>query len=452
MSAFQGLRRGIISVQSHDPSLATLIEEEKDCIELFRKCGREVGETSKYITKWGDSEHFDLKDMTSHFSMFAEEIQKILYDISGAYGAYREKLKDIKKKAEELHELDKKYKAANEKFKKAQKKGEPYDKLESDSNGLHKQLLDFECIYEASKRSLYKEAVMLQYNGWADFAVKASIIAQFGKEMANQIPQGAVGPGDDLPPYTGSQITKQIKEDFLRTMKECSGGSHNLPKRSESSLSQSSFAHTGRQSVQNSPATKPVPNANTESPPTLKLGAPASANYQSLNQPLNYYSAPDHMLQPGQYSNAYPNSGYPQPPQPPYPQQPQPPYPQQPSYVPPGQTIGNQPGLPARNSIKHSGSQQNFPPASNLNSENSYTFSVPGQYQSLRQDSASNVSGYQPAVDYPDYYSTVGRNSDGETEVVQCQYCGNYIEGVRHRDHVESRCQSYILRLQPKRN
>lgn len=309
---------------------------------------------------------------------------------------------------------------------------------------------------------------MIQYNGWADFAVKASIIAQFGKEMANQIPQGAVGPGDELPPYTGkcfltlgSQITKQIREDFLKTMKEtpsnCSGANCNLPKRSESSLSQASVSlgYNGRQSVQNSPVVKAVPNANSESPPTLKLGQ--SANYQSLSQPLSYYSAPDHVLQQGPYANSYqqaPVSGYQssgnnQAPQTNYSQAPQSNYNQPPSYVPPGQSNANTANLLQRPSVKHSTSQQSFQSAPYANSD-SFTISVPGQYQSLRQDSVN--SGYQPPSDYPDYYSTVGRNSDGGTEVVQCQYCGNYIENVRLRDHVESRCQSYILRLQPRRN
>jgi predicted signal transduction protein with EAL and GGDEF domain len=116
---------------------------------------------------------------------------------------YRTKIKEIKKRSEELHELIKKHTAADDKLKKAKANAKPTDALEREEKDLLKQVQEMEAINERLKRAALKEAMMIQYQGWADFAVKVSQLAHFGKHMAAQVPQGSVGPGESLPPYTG---------------------------------------------------------------------------------------------------------------------------------------------------------------------------------------------------------------------------------------------------------
>jgi hypothetical protein len=70
-------------------------------------------------------------------------------------------------------------------------------------------------------------------------------IAKYGKHLAEQIPQGSVGPGEDLPPYLGSSVTRQIKTDMLvelESLKNSSLSRASAPKKcSISSLRESSF-------------------------------------------------------------------------------------------------------------------------------------------------------------------------------------------------------------------
>jgi hypothetical protein len=46
------------------------------------------------------------------------------------------------------------------------------------------------------------------------------LIGASGKQMASQIPQGAVQPGEELPPYQGAMATKKIKDDMLQRLSE----------------------------------------------------------------------------------------------------------------------------------------------------------------------------------------------------------------------------------------
>ena len=59
--AFQGLRRGLMAIHATEPSLGTLIQEEKDTIEAIQKISKELTDSSTYMAKWGEQEHFDLK-------------------------------------------------------------------------------------------------------------------------------------------------------------------------------------------------------------------------------------------------------------------------------------------------------------------------------------------------------------------------------------------------------
>jgi hypothetical protein len=59
--AFQGLRRGIVSMHDKNPALANLVQEEKDVIAALNQVVKEMGEASNYLQKWGETEHYDLK-------------------------------------------------------------------------------------------------------------------------------------------------------------------------------------------------------------------------------------------------------------------------------------------------------------------------------------------------------------------------------------------------------
>jgi hypothetical protein len=75
-----------------------------------------------------------------------------------------------------------------------------------------------EAAFEGTKRSTFKEALLIQYGGWDAFAKKLSILAYFGAHMAGQVPQGCVGPGEELPPYKGGLTTQSIRDDCTNAL------------------------------------------------------------------------------------------------------------------------------------------------------------------------------------------------------------------------------------------
>jgi DNA repair ATPase RecN len=203
--AFQGIRRGYIALSSNaDPSLKNLIEEEKDCVNSMRKLSKEIGEASNYMLKWGDEEHLDLKDLSTHFSRFSKDTEKAIVDLSDSYSDYRKKLKEILKMTSELKELQKKHASSAEKLKKHNKSGKgPDNKLEKEEEDSNMAVLEFIANYECEKRKMLQEGLNIQFKGWEMFSNRIGVISHFGLHMANQIPQGKLGPGDVLPPYTG---------------------------------------------------------------------------------------------------------------------------------------------------------------------------------------------------------------------------------------------------------
>jgi hypothetical protein len=141
--------------------------------------------------------------MTQHFADFSLDIEKLVVDLSNEYSSYRSKIKEINKRSEELHELIKKHHQAEDKLKKAKSGGKPTDVLEREEKDMSIQVQELEAINEGLKRACLRDAMRIQYQGWANFSTKLSQIAHFGNHMADQIPQGNVGPGESLPPYLG---------------------------------------------------------------------------------------------------------------------------------------------------------------------------------------------------------------------------------------------------------
>lgn len=50
--AFQGLRRGLISINSQNPNFNNLIEEEKDTIQALKKLEKEVGDGKSVLIRF----------------------------------------------------------------------------------------------------------------------------------------------------------------------------------------------------------------------------------------------------------------------------------------------------------------------------------------------------------------------------------------------------------------
>ena len=295
-SLMQNLRRSFLSLSQNEPAIKILLEEDKDIITATQRLGKEVGESAGFLKKYGETQHFDLKDVTDNLSFVGKEIEKSLNDLTGNLQRYRETLKSIKKMSDEMHELEVKAKSAAEKLKKAQSQNKPVDSLKRDAEEAEATLLQFEAKYESSKRSLLKEGFLEQFQGWQDLGVKLQSIGHFGKCFAQQIPQGSLGPGDEMPIYLGAPTTKRIKEDFLAALADSRPSSRNdqhsnvpPPRKdstSSSSTSNSNNALAGRKS------SLQLPGSFSSSQPVLSTISGSTSPKILPSQPGMYQQGP----------------------------------------------------------------------------------------------------------------------------------------------------------------
>jgi Eisosome component PIL1 len=167
----QAIRRGILSL-GNDPALKVLLEEDKDCIKALNLVSHEIAETSKFTSKYGETQHFDLKDILDNFASFSLEIGKCLKDMGLAYDSYRDKLKEVKKMQDVLNDLEGKAKNAGEKYKKAKSVNKPSDLLEREAEESQAECLKYHAMFEGAKRALFKDAMLLQYQGWYEASQK----------------------------------------------------------------------------------------------------------------------------------------------------------------------------------------------------------------------------------------------------------------------------------------
>jgi hypothetical protein len=171
----QALRRSILSL-GNDPTLKVLLEEDKDVIKAINTVSQEITETSIFTTKYGDTQHFDVKDIMENFASFSLEIGKSIKDIGLAYDSYREKLKEVKKMQDVLNDLEGKAKHAAEKYKKAKSGNKPSDMLQRDAEESQAECLKYHAMFEGVKRALIKDAMLFQYEGWLEAGQKVLFI------------------------------------------------------------------------------------------------------------------------------------------------------------------------------------------------------------------------------------------------------------------------------------
>ncbi|KAI8910357.1 hypothetical protein EDD86DRAFT_205191 [Gorgonomyces haynaldii] len=174
-------------------------------------------------------------DVTSKWNTMNIDFQKRLSAFVDAYTEYREKLKEIKKMSDSVHELANKHKHAQEKLNKAISANKPSEQLQREASQLEYEFQCKSAEYESVKRALLKDGLIKQAEGWSLLGKHMEILAVFQKHLANQIPQGTLAPGQELPMYTGAGTTQQIVNDFLQA-------SGNLPQTPQDlTLSRSSF-------------------------------------------------------------------------------------------------------------------------------------------------------------------------------------------------------------------
>jgi uncharacterized protein YdcH (DUF465 family) len=150
--------------------------------------------------------------------------------ILASYAEYRDKIKEIKKLHDQLTEVVAKHKQVSDKLAKAIQQKKPSDALQTEETALAQEELILSANFESTKRALLKTAINTQCDGWTKLANSIKTMATFQKHLADQIPQGSLQPGQELPLYVGAATTKMIFRDFEKAMSGPAVESSAVPK------------------------------------------------------------------------------------------------------------------------------------------------------------------------------------------------------------------------------
>ncbi|KAI8800477.1 Eisosome component PIL1-domain-containing protein [Cladochytrium replicatum] len=250
---FQAVRRGVTSMTSHDSALSVSIQEEKDSLEAWKKLEKEQAEAAKYLAKWGQKEEADIQDVTEKLFHLNEKLSEIFASFVERSGGLRSNLKEIRRTEEELFASKKRMKELEEKVRSGAKAGKPVGTMELELKRIEQDILEREAVFTCEKREKLQQGIYMKSDALIEMSQKVQIIATYARYLADQIPQGSLAPGQQLPPYTGTPVTSRIFSDACKALRDYStnSGFPALPSRNATvSSSSSSFNETFKEALE----------------------------------------------------------------------------------------------------------------------------------------------------------------------------------------------------------
>ncbi|RKO96132.1 hypothetical protein CXG81DRAFT_11541, partial [Caulochytrium protostelioides] len=213
--ALAGLRRAF----GDKNELVALLDAEKEAAKSIRSNGRELGETSRHLTLWGREEHADLTDCLDKAAIVLGKLAEFHNALADEHARYRGLLHDIHAQDQAILGIRNRNRELQSKIKSSAKSGKNVEWLQKEEETVRRELLAAIAAQEGFKRRNIKDALHIQFDAWTTLGQKLMILGTFGKYLADQIPQGTLAPGQELPEYKGSATTTRIFGDFLKALK-----------------------------------------------------------------------------------------------------------------------------------------------------------------------------------------------------------------------------------------
>ncbi|CAG8664553.1 1041_t:CDS:2 [Funneliformis caledonium] len=220
------IRRNLTSINSivnnDTKHLTKLLAAERGVCDSLSTLTYEQNEAAKYLSIWGKSEDVDLGDITEKLALLFAKLSEYEGILAERYAQYRGHLKDIRSREETMreHRLKKESlwnkiekeerkashskhpEAAEQKLKEFQKELEKVEKESLEGNLQETALADF-------KRQKLQTALLLQLDGFLEFGEKLLIIANYSRDIVEQISVETTTPGEPRKTYTGYEKTSQ---------------------------------------------------------------------------------------------------------------------------------------------------------------------------------------------------------------------------------------------------
>ncbi|CAG8436064.1 hypothetical protein RhiirA5_453817 [Rhizophagus irregularis] len=188
------IRRNLTSinaiVNNDTKHLSKLLAAERGVGTSLKNLTYEQSEAAKYLAIWGKSEGADLSDITEKYGLLITKLSETESVLADRYSQYRGHLKDIRGREEAMKDQRLKKEALWNKIEKEERKAK-------------------ETSLEDFKRQKLQTALLIQLDALLEFGEKIIIIANYSRDIVEQISTETTPPDEPRKTYTGQEKTSQ---------------------------------------------------------------------------------------------------------------------------------------------------------------------------------------------------------------------------------------------------
>ncbi|KAI8846763.1 Eisosome component PIL1-domain-containing protein [Chytridium lagenaria] len=190
------------------------LKKEKIVASHVEKSIKDKRDAIKYFGVWGELEHDDIKDVSSKMTRLISRQLDAENDLNTSMGEYRQKMREIKVREKAIADQEAKVAKASSKLQDALRKQKDSENLKFELQLQEDELKKLKADHEGFKRRDLRDSFYTYFKACSEFSRKLSAVANFGKHLADQIPQGTLAIGQVLPAFTSGKVTEQILKDF----------------------------------------------------------------------------------------------------------------------------------------------------------------------------------------------------------------------------------------------
>ncbi|KAJ3117308.1 hypothetical protein HDU96_007214 [Phlyctochytrium bullatum] len=249
------------------------LKKEKAVVANLEKTQKEKRDAIKSFGVWGSMEHDDIKDISGKLIKLLNKQLDAETVLATTLGEYRQKLKEIKAREQAILDQQAKVKTVSGKLQDALRKQKQRESEQfKEELAVHTEELErMKAEHEGFKRRDFRDAFYLYFKAQAEYSQKLAAVSQFGRYLAEQIPQGSLAVGQSLPAFTSAaaQVTDQIMNDFENAYSGKPARTNSVKNSVVASPRISENASTNRNNESSgvSSAQAAVPRSSTPTPP-----------------------------------------------------------------------------------------------------------------------------------------------------------------------------------------
>lgn len=213
-------------------NLADIIATEKNVVSSSSKLSVDYRKAADALKEWGLNEGDDLADILPKLSILLGHLADAQSRFSDHDGTYRIHFKSIRMREESLTALKKSKETVQAKIATLEKKITKMSSENKDLPGLttrlqesRSELVSLEnsvSLEEARlfdfKRETVREGLGLRLGAMLELAEKMTIICEFGKMLAVEVPIERTSPGASRTPYSSANKTQAVVDEAQRCL------------------------------------------------------------------------------------------------------------------------------------------------------------------------------------------------------------------------------------------